>query len=76
MDRNLLLAFALSFLVLMLWTKLVAPPPKPAEESEEGQTVATGEAAKPATEAGGVPLPAPEPGAEPKRTTTSQISPT
>ena len=64
MDRNLLLAFALSFLVLMLWTKLVAPPPKPAEESEEGQTVATGEAAKPATEAGGVPLPAPEPGAE------------
>jgi YidC/Oxa1 family membrane protein insertase len=31
-DRNLLLAFALSFAVLMLWTSFVAPPPEPPRE--------------------------------------------
>jgi YidC/Oxa1 family membrane protein insertase len=63
-DRNLLLAFALSFLVLMLWTRLVAPPPKPAEEPAPEQTVASTEAEKPAAPSAAIPLPAPEPGTE------------
>ena len=33
MDRNFLLALALSFLVLTLWTFYTAPPPKPAGEA-------------------------------------------
>ena len=40
MDRNLLLAFALSFAVLLMWTMVVDPPPRPDQqpgvsESEE-----------------------------------------
>jgi YidC/Oxa1 family membrane protein insertase len=38
-DRNLLLAFALSFLVLMTWTMLQGPPPErpPAQEPPPGE---------------------------------------
>ena len=61
MDRNLLLAFALSFLVLMLWTRLVAPPPKPPEEPTAEETVVTNEAEAVPGPAAEVPLPAPEP---------------
>ena len=36
MDRNLLLAFALSFAVLLAWSSFVEPPPPPAPEATEG----------------------------------------
>jgi YidC/Oxa1 family membrane protein insertase len=62
MDRNLLLAFALSFLVLMLWTKLVAPPPEPPEKLATEEAVASKEVDEaPSTS---IPLPAPEPATE------------
>lgn len=61
MDRNLLLAFALSFLVLMLWTRLVAPPP---EEPAAEESVVTNQVEKAPQAAAEVPLPTPEPATE------------
>jgi len=63
-DRNLLLAFALSFLVLMLWTRLVAPPPEPPEGPLTEETVTAGEGETPPSSSAGVPLPAPPPASE------------
>jgi YidC/Oxa1 family membrane protein insertase len=37
-DRNVLLAFALSFLVLLTWSLLNPPPPKPAGQATQAQT--------------------------------------
>ena len=64
MDRNLLLAFALSFLVLMLWTRLVAPPPEPPEESATEEPVASTEIEEAPSSSTSIPLPAPEPATE------------
>ena len=64
MDRNLLLAFALSFLVLMLWTRLVAPPPEPPEESATEETVASSEIEETPSSSTGIPLPTVEPATE------------
>ena len=64
MDRNLLLAFALSFLVLMLWTRLVAPPPEQEEEFATEKAAAPSELEKPSSQSSGIPLPAPESTAE------------
>jgi YidC/Oxa1 family membrane protein insertase len=65
-DRNFLLALALSFVVLTLWTFYTAPPPKPAGEAPPlaGQTTPTPPPA-PAAPLGGAapPLPAPAPSA-------------
>ncbi|MBW1687695.1 MAG: membrane protein insertase YidC [Deltaproteobacteria bacterium] len=60
MDRNLLLAFALSFLVLMLWTRLVAPPPEPPEEFATEETVASSQVEEAPSSSPNIPLPAPE----------------
>jgi YidC/Oxa1 family membrane protein insertase len=60
MDRNLLLAFALSFLVLMLWTRLVAPPPEPPEEWTTEETTAASEGEEAPRSSTNIPLPAPE----------------
>jgi YidC/Oxa1 family membrane protein insertase len=38
LDRNLLLAFALSFAVLMLWTMVMDPPPAPVEPGSPAAT--------------------------------------
>jgi YidC/Oxa1 family membrane protein insertase len=58
-DRNLFLAFALSFAVLLLWTVFVEPPPAPAPTPVEE------EAAAPAETAGGAVEPLSLPPLEP-----------
>lgn len=68
MDRNFLLALALSFLVLTLWTFYTAPPPKPAGETP---AVAEEKASPPA--APDAPLGGPPPPLQPAPTAPAQM---
>src|SRR6185503_14108945 len=65
MDRNLLLAFALSFLVLSVWT-MMQPPPRP-------KTAPTAQTEAPAPESATQPAPRP---AAPAAETAKQSEPT
>jgi YidC/Oxa1 family membrane protein insertase len=63
LDRNLLLAFALSFAVLTGWMLLTAPPPRPAAEAPASPSA--GEAETPAAAATTAPEAAPAPASPP-----------
>ena len=64
MDRNLLLAFALSFVVLSVWT-MMQPPPHPKSPPAATQTVEATPAPSPSASGPAAPAPAGSPLAEP-----------